>query len=103
MTESCRFNEPGPESGDLRNEVRKSCIPISAYRNRTTWRSGVRKRALKRSVSLYLRSKRRCVEALIQNNFTARDWYCTLTFTEDRLPPEKVKGGFPLCLLYQAA
>lgn len=42
------------------------------------------KRALKRSVSLYLRSKRRCIEALIQNNFTARDWYCTLTFTEDR-------------------
>lgn len=52
------------------------------------------KRALKRSVSLYLRSKRRCVEALIQNNFTARDWYCTLTFTEDRLPPEKVKADF---------
>lgn len=52
------------------------------------------KRALKRSVSLYLRSKRRCIEALIQNNFTARDWYCTLTFTEDRLPPEKVKADF---------
>lgn len=50
------------------------------------------KRAIQVSVSRYLKSKRRCMEALIQNNFTRQDYYCTLTFTEERLPPEKVKA-----------
>ena len=46
------------------------------------------KRAIQVSVSQYLKSKRRRVEALIQNNFTRKDFVCTLTFTEDRLPAE---------------
>lgn len=50
------------------------------------------KRAIQVSVSRYLKSKRRCMEALIQNNFTRQDFYCTLTFTEARLPAEKVKA-----------
>lgn len=50
------------------------------------------KRAIQVSVSRYLKSKRRCMEALIQNNFTRDDFFCTLTFTEERLPPEKVKA-----------
>lgn len=51
------------------------------------------KRAIQVSVSRYLKSKRRCMEALIQNNFTRTDFFCTLTFTEKRLPAEKVKAN----------
>ena len=50
------------------------------------------KRAIQVSVSQYLKSKRRRVEALIQNNFTRKDFVCTLTFTEDRLPAEKIRA-----------
>ncbi len=63
------------------------------------------KRAIQVSVSRYLKSKRRCMEALIQNNFTRDDFFCTLTFTEERLPPEKVKAdrrfAYFISMLYE--
>lgn len=77
---------------EARNEVQQILYTNIRIQESDNLEIRRQKRALKRSVSRYLNSKRRCIEALIQNNFTSEDWYCTLTFTEERLPPEKVKA-----------
>ena len=58
---------------ETRNEVQMilyTNIRITDHDNLEVRRQ---KRALRKSVSRYLRSKRRCIEALIQNNFTTDD------------------------------
>lgn len=77
---------------EARNEVQQILYTNIRIQESDNLEIRRQKRALKRSVSRYLKSRRRCIEALIQHNFTAEDWYCTLTFTEERLPPEKVKA-----------
>lgn len=75
-----------------RNEVQKILYTNIRIRDTDNLEVKRQKRAIQTSVSRYVHSKRRCVEMLIQNNFTAEDWYCVLTFQEDKLPPEKVKA-----------
>lgn len=75
-----------------RNEVQKILYTNIRIRDTDNLEVKRQKRAIQTSVSRYVRSKRRCVEMLIQNNFTAEDWYCVLTFQEDKLPPEKVQA-----------
>ena len=75
-----------------RNEVQKILYTNIRIRDTDNLEVKRQKRAIQTSVSRYLKSKRRCMEALIQNNFTRQDYYCTLTFTEEKLPPEKVKA-----------
>ena len=75
-----------------RNEVQKILYTNIRIRDTDNLEVKRQKRAIQTSVSRYVHSKRRCVEMLIQNNFTAEDWYCVLTFQEDKLPPEKVQA-----------
>ena len=75
-----------------RNEVQQILYTNIRIRDTDNLEVKRQKRAIQTSVSRYVHSKRRCVEMLIQNNFTAEDWYCVLTFQEDKLPPEKVKA-----------
>ena len=75
-----------------RNEVQQILYTNIRIRDTDNLEDKRQKRAIQTSVSRNVHSKRRCVEMLIQNNFTAEDWYCVLTFQEDKLPPEKVKA-----------
>jgi len=79
---------------ETRNEVQMilyTNIRITDHDNLEVRRQ---KRALRKSVSRYLRSKRRCIEALIQNNFTTDDYYCTLTFSDERYPDKGRNANF---------
>lgn len=79
---------------ETRNEVQMllyTNIRISEHDNLEVRRQ---KNALKRSISRYLKSKRRCIEVLIQHNFTGDDFYCTLTFREEKLPEKSRNADF---------
>ena len=71
-------------------ETRNECQMILYTNIRVSERDNLEvrrlKNALKRSVSRYLKSKRRCIEALLQHNFTGADYYCVLTFRDEKLP-----------------
>lgn len=51
------------------------------------------KRAIRKAVSRQLKARRYVIELLIRENFDSSAWYCTLTFYEDKLPPDKVKAN----------
>lgn len=71
---------------ETRNEVQMLLYTNIRISERDNMEVRRQKNMLKRSVSRYLKSKRRCIESLIQNNFTGADFYCTLTFRDDKLP-----------------
>lgn len=71
---------------ETRNEVQALLYTNIRIREHDNLEIRRQKNMLKRSVSRYLKSKRRCIEALIQNNFTPEDYYCTMTFRDEKLP-----------------
>ena len=71
---------------ETRNEVQALLYTNIRIREHDNLEIRRQKNMLKRSVSRYLKSKRRCIEALLQNNFTQEDYYCTLTFRDEKLP-----------------
>lgn len=70
-------------AGPLRQQILYDNIRLSNLDSRNTMK---RKTELREQADYWFRIKHHALAALILENFTADDWFCTLSFSDDTIP-----------------